>query len=61
MPPILFKKVGLDDFERDIFISKKGTYIVRIGNEFYTKVNNDINGEPCCKVEDHLIKIVDNF
>lgn len=52
---------NLDSFSREVYVTKLGTYVVLVDNNFYSKVNNDPDGEPYSKLKKDCLKVVQEF
>ena len=55
------KLIRYDDWHRELYVTKLGTYVVKVDNDFYSKVNNDPEGEPCSKLKKDCLKVVQEF
>ena len=55
------KFYGLDSFSREVYVTKLGSYVVLVDNDFYSKVNNDPDGEPYSKLKKDCLKVVQEF
>lgn len=55
------KFYGLDSFSREVYVTKLGSYIVKVDGKFYSKANNDPDGEPYSKLKKDCLKVVQEF
>lgn len=55
------KFYGLDGFSREVYVTKLGSYVVLVDNDFYSKTNNDPDGEPYSKLKKDCLKVVQEF
>lgn len=55
------KLIRYDDWHRELYVTKLGTYVVKVDNDFYNKVNNDPEGEPYSKLKKDCLKVVQEF
>lgn len=55
------KLVRYDDWHRELYVTKLDTYVVKVDNDFYSKVNNDPQGEPYSKLKKDCLKVVEEF
>lgn len=66
MEKIKIKFCGKDDFDREVFVTEKGSYVVDINMDrnnmrLCAKFNNDFEGEPDFEVDATQFEIVDSF
>ena len=55
---IEIKPIGIDYFSRELFITKQGSYVVKVDDNFYSKAPNEPEGEPCSKLKKDCLKII---
>ena len=55
------KQIGIDYFGRELFITKQGSYVVLVDNDFYSKMPNEPEGEPYSKLKKDCLKVVQEF
>lgn len=55
------KFYGLDDFSREVYVTQLGSYVVKVNDDFYSKANNDPDGEPYAKLRKDRLKVVTEF
>lgn len=55
------KFYGIDSFSREVYVTKLGSYVVVVNGDFYSKANNDPEGEPCSKLKKNCLKVVNEF
>lgn len=55
------KFYGIDSFSREVYVTKLGSYVVVVNGDFYSKANNDPDGEPYSRLKKDRLKIVDKF
>lgn len=68
MEKIKIKQVGFDSWDREVFQTQKGTYVVDINLDYShqnmrlcTKNNNEFDGEPDTALKTDAFEIVDDF
>jgi len=68
MEKIKIKHVGFDSWDREVFQTQKGTYVVDISLDYShqnmrlcTKNNNEFDGEPDTALKTDAFEIVDDF
>ncbi len=61
MKTIEIKKLGCDFWCREVFTTKKGALVCSVDGKFYTKNNNDFEGEPLVPLKSECLIIVDEF
>lgn len=60
------KYCGKDSFFREVFVTEDGVYVVDINYDpnnrsFYSKANNDFDGDPKYKLKTEMYEVVDDF
>ena len=58
---IEIKFYGLDSFSREVYVTQLGSYVVVVDDKFYSKANNDPDGEPLSRLSSCKLKIVEKF
>ena len=66
MDKVKIKFVGLDRFDREVFITEKGSYVVDVNMNrsnmyLHAKANNEFEGEPDYPLKTDRFEIVDSF
>ena len=68
MEKIKIKSVGFDSWDREVFQTQKGTYIVDVNLDYShqamrlcTKCNNEFDGEPATALKTDAFEIVEDF
>ena len=68
MKKIKIKHVGFDSWDREVFQTQKGTYIVDVNLDYShqamrlcTKCNNEFDGEPDTALKTDAFEIVEDF
>lgn len=68
MDKIKIKQVGFDSWDREVFQTQKGTYVVDVNLDYShqnmrlcTKCNNEFDGEPDTALKTDAFEIVEAF
>lgn len=68
MEKIKIKQVGFDSWDREVFQTQKGTYVVDVNLDYShqamklcTKYNNEFDGEPDTPLKTDAFEIVEDF